>query len=111
MIPPETFSHRCRLDARIGRGDLHPNLDDDYVDGDSCPELQQQPRGRKLSVIILTIAVLLVSRPHCRIIGITATFQYYRSYYDLGEEWSSRIDQISRVRVAGPALISVSMII
>merc|ERR1719239_1750412 len=36
--------------------------------------------------------------------------EYYRSYYDLGEEWSSRIDQISRVRVAGPALISVSLI-
>ena len=39
------------------------------------------------------------------------TFQYYRNYYDLGEEWTSRIDQISRVRVAGPALISVRMII
>ena len=39
------------------------------------------------------------------------TFQYYRNYYDLGEEWTSRIDQISRVRVAGPALISVKMII
>ena len=39
------------------------------------------------------------------------TLQYYRSYYDLGEEWSSRIDQISRVRVAGPALISVGLMI
>ena len=39
------------------------------------------------------------------------TFQYYRNYYDLGEEWTSRIDQISRVRVAGPALISVRIII
>jgi len=37
--------------------------------------------------------------------------EYYRSYYDLGEEWSSRIDQISRVRVAGPALISVSLVV
>jgi len=37
--------------------------------------------------------------------------EYYRSYYDLGEEWSSRINQISRVRVAGPALISVSLIV
>ena len=37
--------------------DLHPNLDDDFVDGDSCPELQQQPRGGRLSVIILNIVV------------------------------------------------------
>lgn len=37
--------------------------------------------------------------------------EYYRNYYDLGEEWTSRIDQISRVRVAGPALISVSLVV
>jgi len=59
-----------------------------------------------MSTLLLLLGLLLTAiswRPDL--------MQYYYSQYDLGEEWTSRLDDIARARLAGPLLIGVSLLL